>query len=144
MNEKTEQKAEDLTVVLADDHRLTRETLEQILESHPGWRVVGLAEDGEQAVELVSRCEPDVVVMDVVMPRMAGPDAVRKIMETHGGVAVVMVSNHTNPGFVRQAVRAGAKGYISKEKAFEELIPAVRSVAGNQRYFGRGIEPVTR
>jgi len=113
-------------VLIADDHRLVREGLKAVLATEPDLEVVGEVEDGLQAIEACLSLKPDLVLMDVRMPRADGLEATRRIKERMPRVSVVMVTMHENPDYLMEAVRAGAAGYILKDASGERLIGAVR------------------
>ncbi len=118
-----------IRVLLADDHKMMREGLKTVLGRAPDLDVAGEAADGASAVKLASEIAVDVVVMDVTMPGLNGIDAARQITETLPDVRVVMLSMHADRRFVTEALRAGAKGYVLKDFAVDELVAAIRSVA---------------
>jgi DNA-binding NarL/FixJ family response regulator len=113
--------------LLADDQVLFRQGLRMILESEPDLEVVGEAGDGLEAVELARARQPDVVLMDIRMPRMDGVEATRRIREA-GGTQVVILSTYDDDELVFEALRVGAAGYLLKDFPAEELIKAIRTV----------------
>lgn len=121
-------------ILLADDHQIVRQGLRYLLEAAPGMVVVGEAEDGRKAVQLVRELVPDVVIMDVTMPGLNGIDATREIVAANPGVKVVGLSMHSDRRFVAGMLSAGACGYVRKDCAFEEMARAVRAVAANETY----------
>ncbi len=123
-----------IRVLLSDDHRMVREALRSLLEKDPDIAVVGEAEDGHSAVELTRKTKPDVVVMDVVMQGMNGIEATRQITQEMPDVIVLALSMHTHSWFVGKMKEAGAKGYLLKNCASEELSGAIRTVFANQTY----------
>ncbi|MDQ4030544.1 MAG: response regulator transcription factor [Actinomycetota bacterium] len=114
-----------INVVIADDHRLFAEALETIVAADERFRVVGWARDGEEAVELVERLEPDVVLMDVAMPVMDGIEATKRISESHPEVAVLMLTGSNAKLDVNRARTAGAAAYVTKDRIAAELIEAI-------------------
>ena len=118
-----------ITVLLVDDHSLVRRGFRRMLEDEPDMEVVGEAGAGEEAVKLARELNPMVVVMDCALPGMNGLDATRQILEHSPHIAILMLSMHTENTWVRQAIEAGAKGYILKNAMDLELGPAVRKVA---------------
>lgn len=126
-------------VVLADDHRIMREGLRSLLEKEPEIEVVGEAEDGRMAMELVEKLTPDIVVMDLTMPGLNGMEATRRILGRVPGVKVLVLSIHSDRRFVGGALSAGASGYLLKDCAFEELVRAIEAVVGGQTYLSPGI-----
>ncbi len=121
--------AEPVRVVIAEDHALVREGTRQILEEQPGVTVVGEAEDGEQAVDLVSRLSPDVVLMDIAMPKLNGIQATRRIKETSPSTSVLVLTAYDDDHYIYALLDAGAAGYLLKNVRGEELARAVRAVA---------------
>lgn len=117
-----------LRVVLADDHQLLRDAIRRGLEGN-GHQVVGEAADGHQAVAMVARLEPDVVLMDVTMPGLDGIDATRRIVEADRRRRVLMLSMHVDPDVIRRALRAGAVGYLAKDADLDTVIGAVEAAA---------------
>jgi DNA-binding NarL/FixJ family response regulator len=123
------------SILLVDDHPLTCEALEAIIRQQTDWIIAGTASSGEEAVQQAQKLKPDVLVTDVSMPGMTGVEAVKKIKKEQPGLAVLMISNYTNKMIVDAALKAGASGYISKQHAYEELVPGIRAVYAGKRYF---------
>ena len=113
-------------LLIADDHDLVREGLRAVLAGEEDLEVVGEATDGQQALQMCRSLEPDLVLMDVRMPKIDGLEATRAIKEEMPGVSVVMVTMHENPDYLLEAIRAGAAGYILKDAEGEKLVRAVR------------------
>lgn len=130
----------NITVLLVDDHSLVRRGFRRMLEDEPDMLVVGEAGDGEEAVKLARELKPKVVVMDCALPNMNGLDATREILEDLPETAVLMLSMHAEKTWVRQAMDAGAKGYILKNAMNLELGAAVRRVAAGQTVFDPQLE----
>ena len=142
---KTPREAEmNIRVLLSDDHRMVREGLRTLLDKEPNIEVVGEAEDGRSTIELVRKLRPQVVVMDITMPDLNGMDATRKIIEELPSVKVLALSMHTDQRFVERMLNAGAKGYLPKDCAFEELARAIRTVVSNETYLSPGIADIVR
>ncbi len=118
-----------LRVVLADDQDLVRAGFRVILGTEPGIEVVGEAGDGAAAVELVTSLRPDVVLMDVQMPRMDGLEATRRILSAGGGTRVVILTTFDREDYLFEALRAGASGFLLKNASPEDLVESVRVVA---------------
>ena len=127
---------DDVRVVVADDHPVFRDGLAMLLGSVDGVEVVGTAADGVEAVALAVRLLPDVVVMDVQMPRLNGVDATRRLAEDAPGVGVVVLTMSEDVGTVFAAVRAGARGYLVKGAEQEEIVRAITTVAAGGAVFG--------
>ena len=119
---------ERIKVMIVDDHSILRVGLKQVLEQSGEFEVVGQAADGEEAVRVAAEVSPDVVVMDVMMPKKDGVEACREIMESAPEVRVMMLTASTEEDAVVEAVAAGATGYLQKETGRERLLAAVRDV----------------
>ena len=119
-------------VVFADDHPMLRQGVRQALDESPAVDVVGEAGDGQALLDLVGRLQPDVVVVDVAMPRLDGLEALRRLRETHPGVRSVVFTFHDEKTFVQRAVLAGAVGYLPKTASADELIGAIVTVAAGK------------
>lgn len=119
-----------INVVIADDHRLFAEALETIVAGDPRFRVAGHARDGEEAVALVERVKPDVVLMDISMPVMDGLEATRRIVASNPNVAVLMLTGSNARVDVDRARKAGAAGYVTKDRIAAELIEAILNAVG--------------
>ena len=126
-------------VLIADDHPVYREGLAMVLSSLPDVEVVGEAADGEEAVELASTLQPDVVLMDLSMPRLGGVEATRKVLAEVPGVQVLVLSMHEGADSVLAALRAGARGYLVKGSTKEEVARALHDVASGGAVFGEGV-----
>jgi DNA-binding NarL/FixJ family response regulator len=133
--------ADKITVLLVDDHALVRRGFRRLLEDEPDISVVGEAGDGEQAVKLARELKPRVIVMDSALPAMNGLEATRKILKDQPKVSVLMLSMHSESTWVRQAIAAGAKGYILKNAINLELGSAIRHVASGETVFDPQVEP---
>ncbi len=118
-----------ITVMLVDDHLLVRRGFRRMLEDDPGIRVVAEAGDGEEAVEIALRERPDVIVMDFGLPSMNGAVATRRIIEREPDAAILILSMHPEPTYVRNCLDAGARGYLLKNAKDVELVDAVKRVA---------------
>ena len=124
-----------ITVLLVDDHSLVRRGFRRMLEDESDMEVVGEAGDGEESVKLAKQLHPQVVVMDCALPRMNGLEATRQIIEKCPDTAVLMLSMHSESTWVRQAIDAGAKGYVLKNALDLELGSAIRKIAGGETVF---------
>jgi DNA-binding NarL/FixJ family response regulator len=129
-----------ITVLLVDDHSLVRRGFRRMLEDEPDMHVVAEAGNGEEAVKLAKELRPHVVVMDCALPGMNGLQATRQILEESPDAAVLMLSMHTEGTWVRQAIEAGAKGYVLKNALELELGAAVRKVAAGETVFDPQVE----
>ena len=122
-----------ITVLLVDDHGLVRRGFRRMLEDEPGIQVVGEASDGNDAVEAAARLHPAVVVMDFALPSMNGAVATRCILKARPETAVLILSMHSEPTYVRTCLDAGARGYLLKNAMDLELVDAVKRVAAGER-----------
>ena len=125
-----------MDILVVDDHEATRREVLSLLEGQEDLHVVGQAASGEEGVREASRLRPDLILMDVVMPGMNGIDASRMIRASDPTVIILALSNHTGRNLVKAVLRAGATGYVRKDQAYEELLPAIRAVAGGREYVG--------
>jgi DNA-binding NarL/FixJ family response regulator len=116
-----------IKVILADDHHLIRQGIRSLLEDIPGIEIVAEAENGEEAVKLVQRLQPDVLVTDINMPRLNGIQAAEKIRELKLATRVVILSIHATESLVRQSLRSGVKGYVLKSSVKDELFLAIQA-----------------
>ena len=132
-----------ITVLLVDDHSLVRRGFRRMLEDEPDMEVIGEAGDGEESVKLAKQLQPQVVVMDCALPGMNGLQATRQIIEGSPDTAVLMLSIHSESTWVRQAIEAGAKGYVLKNALDLELSTAIRKVAAGESVFDPKVEQKT-
>jgi DNA-binding NarL/FixJ family response regulator len=121
-------------ILLCDDHKIFREGLKTLIASDRSLRVVGEAADGNDAVSLAASLHPNLIIMDISMPGLNGIEATRKIIAAHKGLKIIVLSMHSDRRFVSEALRAGAKAYLLKDSAFEELSAAIRSVCAGKTY----------
>jgi DNA-binding NarL/FixJ family response regulator len=124
-----------IRVLVADDHKIFMEGLRSVLEKAPDIEIVGHANDGLAAVELTLQEKPDVVVMDIAMPRLSGIEATRRIRSGLPATRVLCLSMHAEETFLVAALEAGASGYLLKECALEELTKGIRAIFANGSYF---------
>jgi DNA-binding NarL/FixJ family response regulator len=118
-------------ILLVDDHPIVRQGLRTLLEGRTGWEVVGEASDGLEALDKIESLNPDVIVLDVTMPRMNGLEACRMIQQKRkgSGLEVLFVTQHDSPQMMREALDAGARGYVVKSNAARDLLEAVEAVS---------------
>ena len=126
-----------IRIVIADDHKLMRMGLVSLFNVQRDMKVIGEAEDGQSAVELVRSLKPDVVIMDLMMPRLSGADATAAIMSFSPGTGIVVLSSFTNSVDMARAISNGARGAQAKESPTEDLVDAIRTVAAG----GTAISP---
>ncbi|RIK34773.1 MAG: DNA-binding response regulator [Chloroflexi bacterium] len=123
-----------IAIVLADDHGVVRAGLRLLLESQPDLKVVGEATNGRDALRAVAQLRPQVAVIDIAMPELNGIEATRQIRAEYPSTQVIILSMYANPEHTYRALRAGARGYVPKESAGDELIKAVRAVCAGRRH----------
>jgi len=128
-----------IRILLADDHKITRQGLRSLLEKQPDMEVVAEAEEGRTAVRLVRELVPNVVIMDVSMPDLNGMEATRQIVGEFPNVKIIALSMHSDSLFVTEMLRSGASGYLLKDCAFEELERAIRTVVADKTYLSPSI-----
>ncbi len=127
------------TIVVADDHKIVREGLVRLLEEREDFTVIGEASDGEEAVQMVMDKQPDVVIMDIWMPRLGGIDATRRIGKKGSSAKILVLSMHESRTYVEEVLRAGAAGYIVKNSAPSDLIQAIDAVCSGASYLSPAI-----
>ena len=126
-------------ILLADDHAVVRQGFKMILEAQPDMEIVGEAGNGREAVELAEKLRPDVVVMDVAMPELNGIEAARRLVDTMPHAKVLALSMHKDSVYVREILRAGARGYLLKDSVAADLVAAVRAVASGQSWLSPAV-----
>jgi DNA-binding NarL/FixJ family response regulator len=131
-----------IRVLLADDHKLIRAGLRLVVDQQPDLSVVGEADDGRQAVELAKSLKPNVVVMDIGMPNLNGIEAARQIRAIRPNAAVVMLSMHSDEGYVLRALGAGARAYLLKDSATTDLVQAIHAVVEGKSFFSPAVSKV--
>jgi DNA-binding NarL/FixJ family response regulator len=132
--------ASRVTVMIADDHPLVRSGLRILLERGCEFEVIAEASNGDEAIDLAVRHKPDVILLDVGMPRLSGPDAARSILEKFPKTRIVMLSMHSDEAYVLRALKAGARGYLLKVSPEADVLEAVRAVAAGKTYFSPSIK----
>jgi two-component system invasion response regulator UvrY len=128
-----------IRILLADDHAVVRSGLRRLLEQRPGFEVVAEAETGEEAYQVFNEHRPDVAVMDLSMPGMGGLEAIRRILLRDPAARLLVFSMHENAAFASQALKAGARGYVTKTGASDELVTAIQEVARGKVYISKEI-----
>lgn len=132
----------EITVLLVEDHGLVRRGFRRMLEDDPSIRVVGEASDGHEAVEAAANLHPDVVVMDFALPSMNGALAARQMLKAAPDIAILILSMHSEPTYVRTCLEAGARGYLLKNAMDLELVDAVKRVANGERVLDPRLAPI--
>jgi len=126
-------------IVIAEDHTIVREGLRALLSSHPDYKVVGEAADGREAIKLVDDLQPDLVLMDLSMPRTNGIEAVREIKRRHKETRIIALTVHKDEEYILSALQGGADGYVLKDVTHSELLIAIDHVLRGQAYLSGAI-----
>jgi two-component system, NarL family, response regulator NreC len=132
----------EIKILLVDDHKIMREGLRFLLKDKSNIRVIGEAENGRQALSLVDKLKPDIVIMDVAMPDLNGIEATRMIVHDHPETRIIALSSHSGKEFVTGMFKAGTSGYLLKDCAFDELYDAIQSVHAKHTFLSREITDV--
>jgi two-component system, NarL family, response regulator NreC len=125
---------EKLRVLLVDDHGVMREGLAALIDAQPDMEVAAQARDGAEALALVEEVLPTIAVVDISMPGMSGPRVIKGLLQAQPELGVIVLSRHGEPGYVRQALEAGARGYVRKQSEVGEVLRATRAVAAGETY----------
>jgi RNA polymerase sigma factor (sigma-70 family) len=128
-----------LSIVLADDHTILREGLRALLTAHSNFEIVGEARDGREAVRCVEKLGPDLLLMDLSMPRMSGMDAIREIKKRYSETKIIALTVHKTEEYLLTTLQAGADGYVLKDATHDELIMAIKNVMGGKSYLSPGV-----
>jgi DNA-binding NarL/FixJ family response regulator len=126
-------------IVIAEDHTILREGLKSLLSSNPDLEIVGEAEDGREAIRLVERLKPHLILTDLSMPRMNGMDAIREIKRRSVDTKILVLTVHRTEEYILETLKAGANGYLLKDSTHAELLMAVRHVLSGKHYISPGI-----
>jgi DNA-binding NarL/FixJ family response regulator len=133
--------ADKISVLLVDDHTLVRRGFRRMLDDDQTLEVVGEASNGKEAVQLAQKLQPQVIVMDCQLPEMTGLEATRAILRSHPDTAILMLSMHSEDTLVRQALEAGARGYVLKNAIDLDLANAIKSVAAGKSVLDPRVQP---
>jgi DNA-binding NarL/FixJ family response regulator len=134
--------SEAISVLLVDDHSLVRRGFRRILEDEEGMQIAGEASNGVEAIRLAHELKPKVVVMDLSMPELDGVQATKEIVKNLPGTEVLILSMHAEDNYVRNALDAGAKGYLLKSAIDVDLVGAIKAVSEGKRFIGSGLKYV--
>ncbi|HVE57084.1 MAG TPA: response regulator transcription factor [Pyrinomonadaceae bacterium] len=126
--------SKNITIVLADDHRIVRQGLHALLKAEPDFNVIGEADDGIEALEMVKKLNPDVAVLDLMMPGLSGLEVARQITKQAARTKTVILSMYDDEGFVLEALANGVSAYVLKDMGSSDLIHAIREVRNGHRY----------
>ena len=133
-----------IRILLADDHVIMRNGLRLLLERQPDLEVIGEAADGREAVDMAAAAKPNVVVMDVAMPRLNGVEATRQIVTRNPETSVVILSMHSDESYVLRSLKAGAQAYLLKDSAESDLIAAIYAVTSGKSFFSPGVRKILK
>lgn len=131
-----------MRVLLADDHGIVRRGLRSLLETEPGLEVVGEAVDGLEAVKLASELRPDILILDIGLPRLNGIDVAARVQKLEPPPWVIVLTMHTDESYILRALAAGARAYLLKDATDEDLLPAIRAAATARPYFSPAVTSV--
>ncbi|MBI5029102.1 MAG: response regulator transcription factor [Chloroflexi bacterium] len=123
-----------IRILLADDHALVRAGFRSLLQNFPGLEIIGEASNGHEALQMIVKHRPDIVLMDIAMPRLNGLETTARVTKEKLKTRVIIISMHANPEYAQRAIAAGAKGYLLKDSMASELELAIRSVARGETY----------
>lgn len=127
---------DSIKIVLADDHALIRAGYRSILEDIEEFELVGEAADGEEAIDVVKLLNPDVVVLDITMPKKTGLEAAKEISKACPNVRILMLSMHKEEAYIKESIVNGAHGYLVKDADSEKFIEAIKAIASGEKYYG--------
>jgi two-component system response regulator NreC len=131
-----------IKIMIVDEHKILREGLATLIEKEPNMEIIGEATDGREALDLVDKLSPDLILMDVTMPNLNGIEATRKIKSKKPDIEIIALSLHSDRRYVLGMIDAGASGYLLKECAFEELVRAINTVMANKKYLSPEISDI--
>lgn len=128
-----------ISVLIADDHDIVREGIRSILESHTEYKVCAEARDGEETVDLVRKFKPDILLLDITMPKRSGLDVITQIQHISASTKIIIISVHKMGAYILKALRLGVSGYFNKDNVVEELIPALSRVVAGGVFLGAAV-----
>ncbi len=131
-----------MRILLADDHGIVRRGLRSLLETEPGLEVIGEAADGLEAVKLASELKPDILILDIGLPRLNGIDVAARVQKLEPPPWVIVLTMHTDESYILRALAAGARAYLLKDATDEDLLPAIRAAANARPYFSPAVTSV--
>jgi DNA-binding NarL/FixJ family response regulator len=122
------------TIFIVDDHDIIREGLKAILRRQPDYEVIGEANDGQEALEKITSLKPDILLLDITMPKKTGLDIIEQVLKTSPATKILIISVHKANAYVMKALQSGVKGYLNKENAADDLPQALRKIVSGQVY----------
>ncbi len=128
-----------IKIVLAEDHTILREGLKALLSSDPQFEIIGEAADGRESVRCVEKLDPNLILMDLSMPRMSGMEAIREIKKRCPDIRIIALTVHKTDEYLHTSLQAGADGYVLKDATHEELVLAIKKVMKGQSYLSPGV-----
>jgi DNA-binding NarL/FixJ family response regulator len=128
-----------IKIIIADDHKIVRQGMRSLLESHPGFEVIGEARDGEEALKLMETLSPDIAFMDVMMPNLNGIEAAKIAQQRGLKTRLIFLSMHANSTYAVRAMQSGALAYLLKDSDFSEILQAIQNVMEGRRYLSAAI-----
>ncbi|MCM8789411.1 MAG: response regulator transcription factor [Candidatus Omnitrophica bacterium] len=128
-----------ITIIIADDHDIIREGIKSVLKPHTQYQVLAEAKDGEDALEKVRELKPDILLLDITMPKVSGLDIIERLKRSSAKTKIIVISVHKIGSYVIKALRAGVSGYLNKDNVAEELITALSRVSAGRTYLGESI-----
>lgn len=128
-----------ITIIIADDHDIIREGIKSVLSLRPEYKICAEALNGEEAVDLVEKFKPEILLLDISMPKLSGLDVIQRIKRVSAKTKVIVITVHKMGAYVLKALRSGVSGYINKENVVEELIPALAQVVKGKTYLGSSV-----
>jgi two-component system response regulator NreC len=131
-----------IKIVVVDEHKILREGLTTLINKQPNMETIGEATDGREALEIVTKLSPDLLLMDVTMPNLNGIEATRKIKSKNPNIEIIALSLHSDRRYVLGMIDAGASGYLLKECAFDELVRAINTVMAGKKYLSPEISDI--
>lgn len=131
-----------IKIVLVDDHQIVRIGLRTILESDDDFKIVGEASDGLAGLQIVQELKPDILLLDLVLPRLNGLDVARNVLHILPDVRVIVLSMHSNEAYVLDALKIGVRGYVLKDKSTDEILEAIHCVLQGERYLSPDISEI--
>lgn len=123
-----------VSILLADDHEIVRKGLRALLEGEIDFQIIGEASDGFETLELVENTAPDILLLDLMMPRLNGLEVARRVQKLNSHTKVIVLSMHKNEAYVMQALKSGVSGYVLKSSDMADIVQAIRQVVNGQRY----------